>query len=97
MYGTVARFRVKKGALEGLRQLVEDFTRTGMPGYCGQFVYQMESDPNELYVAVVFENRQVYFANAESPEQHERYLEMLKYLEGEPEWHDGELLLADYK
>jgi hypothetical protein len=28
-------------------------------------------------------------ANAESPEQDKRYRQMLKWLEGEPEWHDG--------
>ena len=97
MYGTVARVRVKKGALEGLKQWVEDVTRSGMPGFRGQFVYQMDNNPSELYLSVIFETRQDYFANADSPEQNERYLEMLKYLDGEPEWHDGELLFAEFK
>jgi hypothetical protein len=33
-------------------------------------------------------------ANAESPEQDKRYREMLQWLEGEPEWHDGEIVYS---
>ena len=43
-------------------------------------------------MAVTFEDRETYHANAQSPEQDARYRKLLDLLEGEPEWHDGEVL-----
>ncbi len=45
-------------------------------------------------VAVVFESREAYRANAESSEQHQRYLEMRELLAEDPEWFDGEVVHA---
>jgi hypothetical protein len=45
-------------------------------------------------MAVVFENKESYFANANSPEQHQRFLQMMSVLESEPEWHDGNVVFA---
>ena len=33
-----------------------------------------------------------YRANAESENQHARYIRLRSILEGDPEWHDGEVL-----
>jgi hypothetical protein len=54
----------------------------------------MDADPQEYYLAVVFENKEAYWANAQSPEQHTRFEQMMALLEGEPEWHDGEIIDA---
>ena len=51
----------------------------------------MDADPNEYYIAAVFESREAYWANARSPEQDTRYRQWLPLLDGEPEWHDGEI------
>lgn len=91
MYGTVARMRVKPGALEELQRLAAE-EETQIAGMVAQYVYRMDADPAELYLAVVFTSREAYRANAESPEQNERYERMLALLEGPPEWHDGELV-----
>lgn len=91
MYGTVARMRVKPGALEELWRLAAE-EETQIAGMVAQYVYRMDADPGELYLAVVFTSREAYRANAESPEQHARYEQMLRLLEGPPEWHDGELV-----
>jgi hypothetical protein len=56
------------------------------------FVYRMDNDPNELYMAVVFEDKDSYMKNAGDPAQHERFLKMMEALESEPEWHDGEIV-----
>ena len=96
MYGTVAKIRVKKGALEALKKFSEAESGAGMSGYRGQVVYQMDRDPDEIYLVVIFDSREAYFANAESPEQHARYLEMMKLLEGEPEWNDGKVIFSEF-
>lgn len=93
MYGTVARMRVKAGMLDALRELSESYdTSVRPPGYVAQYVYQMDDDPQELYLAVMFESREAYVANADSPEQHERFLKMREMLDGDPEWNDGVII-----
>ena len=96
MYGTVARMKVKPGGWEGLRKLSEDELNLKIKGYIAQYVYKLDSNPNEAYLAVVFDSKESYFANAESPEQDARYQVMMKYLEAEPEWYDGEVIFAHH-
>lgn len=94
MYGTVARLRVKPGMLAQLQAAMRDEDADLEPRYAGYsaYVYQMDSNPNELYLVVMFPDRESYFANANSPEQHQSYLKMMECLEAEPEWHDGEII-----
>ena len=57
-------------------------------------VYQMDADPGELFLVAIFESRQAYWDNAQSPEQDRRYLELRALLDSDPEWHDGEIISA---
>lgn len=94
MYGTVARMRLKPGSEERLSQLSREFEALGVSGFVGDFVYRMDNDPNECYLAVVFRDKASYVANAESPEQDARYRQMRELMESDPEWHDGEIIYA---
>jgi quinol monooxygenase YgiN len=89
MYGTVARFRAKPGMLEAMVALDEQFAADPPPGFIANYVYQMDDDANEFYMAVVFESREAYEANANSAEQGEFYVRWREMLEADPEWHDG--------
>lgn len=91
MYGTVARMRVKLGAEERLNALMREYEELHVPGYRATYVYWMDADPREAYIAVIFDTKENYDRNADSPEQDKRYREMLTLLDGEPEWHDGEI------
>lgn len=92
MYGTVARFRIKPGAEAQLIQRQREFDAMRIPGYVRAIVYRTDKDPQECYLAVVFDSKESYEANAKSPEQDARYRLLLELMEGEPEWHDGEIL-----
>ncbi len=94
MYGTVARFMVKPGTEQKLRQQLVEFEGLNVPGYIGSMLYKMDENANEYYMAVVFRDKDAYFTNADSPEQDARYRQMLEVMEGEPEWHDGEIIYA---
>ena len=89
MYGTVARLRIKPGAASQLDQNLQDFKALNVPGFLATYIYQMDADPNEVYMAVIFENKATYDANAQSPAQDARYRQMRALLESDPEWHDG--------
>jgi quinol monooxygenase YgiN len=92
MYGTVARLRVKPGMAERLKQDTAEFSRFKVPGYVNAYLYQMDADSNEYYLAVLFTDKRSYVANAENPEQNERYQKMRALLTEDPEWHDGEVV-----
>ncbi|MEX2446250.1 MAG: antibiotic biosynthesis monooxygenase [Dehalococcoidia bacterium] len=92
MYGTVARMRMKPGAGDQMRALMEEYERTPIDGMVSTTVYRSDDDPDEVYLAVVFDSREAYRANAESPEQDERFRRMRELLEDDPEWHDGEVV-----
>jgi quinol monooxygenase YgiN len=94
MYGTVAKFRVKPGAEQRLREFDEMEWGLAMPGYIGEFALRSDANPNEWYMLVIFESKEAYFANADSPEQDARYRQLLELLDAEPEWHDGEIVYA---
>lgn len=86
-YGTVARLRVKPGGVEKLNEIG---AQTPPPkGSLAAYAFRMDEDPQETWMLSVFESKEAYRANAESTEQHERFTQMMQYLDGEPEWHDG--------
>jgi quinol monooxygenase YgiN len=92
MYGTVARFRLKPDAAPQMVALMKEYEHLERTGIRTSSLYQMDSDPNEYYLAVMFESREAYHANAQSPEQNDRYQKMAALIDGEPKWHDGEIL-----
>ena len=94
MYGSIARLRVKPQSLEALMSWGSSRSGNTIPGYVSQLVFQMDSNPNELYLVVVFADKASYEANAQTPLQQARYAEMRTMLTADPEWHDGALIYA---
>lgn len=94
MYGTVARLQVKPGSMEALQTWGSSRGGDPIPGYVSQTVFQMESNPNELYLIIVFTDKASYVASAQSETQIARYAEMRSMLAADPEWHDGEVIYA---
>jgi quinol monooxygenase YgiN len=90
MYGTIARVQINPENIEELRSLSNQIGLA--PGQVARYVYQMDANPNELYLVAVFKDRAAYQANAASPEQHQRFMQMRALLTTDPEWHDGEII-----
>lgn len=88
MYGTVAYLQTKPNVET---ELIEQFSHK-IPGLVAVQLYRMDAAANSYYLSVVFEDKESYFANANSPEQHARYEAMMALLAAEPEWHDGEIV-----
>jgi hypothetical protein len=57
-------------------------------------IYRTDANPNEQVMAVGFTNREAYWANAGSPEQHARYLRLRELLVADSTWHDGEIVYS---
>jgi quinol monooxygenase YgiN len=89
MYGTIAKIKGKPGALEVLKKMEQ---QRQPKGAIASYIYQMDSDPNELWMVVMFESKATYLANAESPEQDTEFRQVRQFMEEDPEWHDGEIV-----
>jgi quinol monooxygenase YgiN len=94
MYGTVARVRVQEAYADHFLENMNEIQVGRAPGQVAVYVYQMDKNSREYYLVAMFENKESYFANANSPEQGERFTKMMEMLEAEPEWHDGEIVYA---
>lgn len=91
MYGTVARLQVRSGREADLVSHLEQY-RGGMArGFVASALYRAD-DGGSHWLAVVFESKEAYETNADSPEQDARYQELRALLDADPEWHDGEVL-----
>jgi quinol monooxygenase YgiN len=92
MFGTVARYRVKPGHVEQFMKEMGKFEGDPPAGWVYHTVFAGKDNPNELWMSVVFENEAAYKKSADSPEMDRQYRQMLEHLEGEPEWHDGNVI-----
>jgi quinol monooxygenase YgiN len=89
MYGTIARLRIKPGVKEEFIKAMDSFGSAFIRGWVADYYFQMDNDSDEFYLVAIFKDKEAYMANAESAEQHERYLVFRSFLMGDPEWHDG--------
>ena len=84
MYGTVAHYRIKPGMEGQFAEQLRAFEAAQVPGTVAVYVYRMDADPSDYFIAVMFASKEAYWANAQSPEQDARYRQLLPLLEGEP-------------
>jgi quinol monooxygenase YgiN len=92
MYGTIARFRIKSGVKNEFIKAMDSFGDAFIAGWVADYYFQMENDSDEFYLVAIFKDKETYQANADSAEQHERYLVFRSFLMDDPEWHDGFIL-----
>ena len=92
MYGTIARLTLKPGTGDEFGKAARAQETTPIPGLLTTTVYHSDTNPDECWLVVAFEDRESYVKNAESPAQHERYLQLAQFFAADPEWHDGEIV-----
>ena len=95
MYGTIARMKIDPARMAEFREFGRQGGMDRIPGLVKTYLYQMDADPGELFLVALFEDRESYRANAQSPEQNERYQQMRSFMLEDPEWHDGEIFTVE--
>lgn len=90
MYATVALCRVPADKLGELRALAAAEDSLGIDGYLGTDLLVVDNHPDTLVMVVRFRDRDSYVANADSPAQHERYLQFRALMLADPVWYDGD-------
>jgi heme-degrading monooxygenase HmoA len=94
MYGSISRWRVKAGKEHELEQLAAEIAKAPYPGSRALYIYRADADPREYWVAGVFESREAYTSNSQAPDTDGNYRRLRELLESDPEWHDGEVVVA---
>ncbi|HXF84022.1 MAG TPA: antibiotic biosynthesis monooxygenase [Anaerolineales bacterium] len=94
MYGTIAHFRIKPGVRDEFIKTMDSFGDEPISGWMADYYFQTNRDPDEFYLVAIFKDKETYQANADSPEQHERYLTFRSFLVADPEWNDGLIVSA---
>lgn len=94
MYGTIAHFRIKPGVKDEFIKTMDSFSNAMIPGWVADYYFQMDKDSEDFYLVAIFKDKETYVANADSPQQHEQYLQFRSFLIDDPEWHDGFIVSA---
>ena len=97
MFGTVARMRVKQGREQELMKMSREFEGNPPAAWVSTTIYRSKENPQEFWMAVTFRDEASYTANADSPQQQQWYEKMRANLDGDPEWHDGEVVHAEHR
>jgi quinol monooxygenase YgiN len=92
MFGTVARYLVKPGHEDQFMNEMGSLESDPPEGWVYHTIFRSTKDPNEIWISVVFDNEDAYKKSADSPEMDKQYRKMLEHLQGEPEWHDGNVI-----
>ena len=96
MFGTIALIKPKAGNEAALSAEFDrwwDERRPKVKGAVSSTLYRNVSNPAELMLAVVFDSKENYEANAQDREQDRWFREsLMPLLESEPSWIDGDVL-----
>jgi len=95
MYGSVYKIRPKAGKEQDIVGIMEEFDRERRPkvkGALGGLMFKL--DNGGMMGVAIFDSRENYRANAESPEQDAFYRRFRDLLESDPEWNDGEIVTS---
>jgi quinol monooxygenase YgiN len=92
MFGTVARMKFKPGSFEKMQESMKEFEGRQVKGFVFTTVYRSQSDPDELWLVIGFDDEPSYRANAEDPQTDQMAKQMQELMAGPPEWHDGEIV-----
>jgi len=82
--------KVSRENLEALQSELGGEQYPAIPGFESSHMLVPDAWNGEVMVAVFFDSKEAYTANASDPGMHERYLRYRALLEADPEWTDGE-------
>jgi quinol monooxygenase YgiN len=94
MYGTIAHFRIQPGVRDEFVKAMDSLGDAVIDGWVADYYFQTDKDSDEFYLVAIFKDKDTYQANADSPDQHERYLKFRSFLVDDPEWNDGVIVSA---
>jgi quinol monooxygenase YgiN len=87
MYGTIMRAKLKPGQQDAFRRFGQENPADASGWVSSEFAVE-DKDPNRIVGIIRFKDKDSYVKNANAPQTNDNYNQMLKFLEGPPEWID---------
>lgn len=97
MYGSIFSLKFEAGQEQKLLEMFQKWEKERKPkvkGAVASYVLRPDNHPGELIGVAVFRDKASYTANANDPEQDKWYQEMRRLLLADPQWQDGEYVVA---
>ena len=97
MFGSIYTMRPLPGQETNIAahfRLWERERRPAVSGAVGGYLFRSKSTPSDLIGVTVFDSEDNYRTNANDPKQEEWYRSLRRMLEADPEWNDGDVLVA---
>jgi hypothetical protein len=97
MFGTIYNMRPKPGQEQAVAELHRRWERERRPkvnGMVAAYAFKPRRNLDQLMGVVVFDCEAHYYQNADDPEQDRWYRQLRELLEADPEWIDGDVLVA---
>ena len=92
VYGTLGRMTPKAGKRDELIALMSaPPAGAAATGYRGGYLLKAD-EGDDVVVAVMYDDKDAYFAMVHDPQTDENFGKIMELLEGEPAWTDGEWL-----
>jgi quinol monooxygenase YgiN len=86
--------KVTPGKLERLRKVLEDWDGGSVDGAIATYVYTSDKDINEVVFTVLFRDVEAHNANARNPVTADWFQAVRANLDSDPEWTEGEVIVA---
>ena len=93
MYGTIFNLSVKTGHEQDLLDAMD--TGEIPDGMIAWFLMKPDDSNSDWIGVAIFESKEAHVANANRPEQHEAFTKMMKHLNSDPTWTDGEYIVGE--
>ena len=97
MFGTIYQMRPKAGREQAVADHLRRWERERRPtinGAVAGYLFRPKGHPESLIGVAVFDSEASYRTNANDPAQDAWYRELREMLEADPEWNDGDILVA---
>jgi hypothetical protein len=92
MFGSVAKVKLKPGSLDKMLDMMKGLEGRPVKGRVFNAVFRSQSDPDEVWSVVGFEDEATYRANADDPQTAAQAKQWQQLIAAPPEWHDGEIV-----
>jgi hypothetical protein len=92
MFGSVAKVKLKPGSFEKMLDMMKGLEGRPVKGRVFNAVFRSQSDPDEVWSVVGFEDEATYRANADDPQTTAQAKQWQQLMAAPPEWHDGEIV-----
>jgi hypothetical protein len=90
MFGSVAKLKLKPGSFEEMLDVAKGFEGWAVKGRVFNAVFRSQSDPDEVWSVVGFDDEATYRANANDPPTAAQAKQWQQLIAAPPDWHDGD-------